>query len=176
MPNSHHRRPVFAPHPLVSYTYKSSSVDLWNLSVCIPSSIDRLSWRDTPAFEVQNRILRDVNDILPLKPVQALGVVRLRDRHVDRQRPHGVVLCMVRAVGRRGGDARVLTDPMPRVAGGLVEADADDDQREHDTLRRARKSALPSLRVHTAVTHDERLEGVKADVLRVRAGDVGGEQ
>ncbi len=83
---------------------------------------------------------------------------------------------MVRAVGRGGSNARVLTDPVPRVAGGLVEPDADDDQREHDTLRRAQKSALPSLRVPTAVTHDERLEGVKTDVLRVRAGDVGGEQ
>ena len=102
------------------------------------------SWSDTATLKV-SQILLDMYDVLSFVSVQTCAVVRMRDGHVDRQRSHWVVLRVMWAVRRGCCDAGVVADSMPLgggVARRLANAHPDDDQGEHNTLRRARRSIL----------------------------------
>ena len=58
----------------------------------------------------------------------------------------------------------------------VAEADADDDEREGDTLRRVKSTSNNGPQRKRKPAYDDRLEGVEADVLCVRSGDVRGEE
>lgn len=73
-----------------------------------------------------------------VRTIKARAVVRVRDRHVDRHRPHRhavfLLQCAMRSTAGRAANGRGWTRDGRIVPGIVPEPDADDDQRECDAL------------------------------------------
>ena len=137
-----------------------------------------------PAFDVD---IGPHRDALLVVPLEALAVRRARDGDGDRERAQGVRLAGA-VERRRRAPERVRRTALGVLACGFAQPDADDDQRERDALAQIAVSAQRAEEEFEAReekgegqgkgkgkgkgTHDDGVEGVDADVLRVGVCDV----